>query len=45
MLFFYKLIRRRNEWGPSWGEHTMGVIKAIGYSDQETQNFREVKTI
>ena len=30
---------------PSRGEHTIEVLKAIGYSDKEIQHFREVKAI
>ena len=30
---------------PSWGEHTMEVLKEIGYSEKEIQHFKEVKAI
>jgi crotonobetainyl-CoA:carnitine CoA-transferase CaiB-like acyl-CoA transferase len=30
---------------PSWGEHTIEVLKEIGYSDKEIQHFKEVKAI
>ncbi len=30
---------------PRWGEHTMEVLKAIGYSEKEIQHFKEVKAI
>ena len=30
---------------PLWGEHTLEVLKAIGYSDKEIEHFREVKAI
>jgi crotonobetainyl-CoA:carnitine CoA-transferase CaiB-like acyl-CoA transferase len=30
---------------PSWGEHTMEVLKGIGYSDKEIEHFKEVKAI
>jgi crotonobetainyl-CoA:carnitine CoA-transferase CaiB-like acyl-CoA transferase len=30
---------------PAWGEHTMEVLKAIGYSEEEIQHFKEVKAI
>ena len=30
---------------PAWGEHTMEVLKAIGYSEEEIKHFREVKAI
>lgn len=30
---------------PKWGEHTVEVLGAIGYSEKEIQHFREVKAI
>ena len=30
---------------PAWGEHTMEVLKAIGYSEEEIEHFKEVKAI
>jgi crotonobetainyl-CoA:carnitine CoA-transferase CaiB-like acyl-CoA transferase len=30
---------------PAWGEHTTEVLKAIGYSEEEINHFREVKAI
>lgn len=30
---------------PAWGEHTMEVLKAIGYSEEEIKHFKEVKAI
>jgi crotonobetainyl-CoA:carnitine CoA-transferase CaiB-like acyl-CoA transferase len=30
---------------PRWGEHTLEVLKAIGYSDKEIQHFKEVEAI
>ncbi|MEW6374708.1 MAG: CaiB/BaiF CoA-transferase family protein [Thermodesulfobacteriota bacterium] len=30
---------------PAWGEHTIEILKAIGYSEKEIQYFREVKAI
>jgi crotonobetainyl-CoA:carnitine CoA-transferase CaiB-like acyl-CoA transferase len=30
---------------PAWGEHTMEVLKAIGYSEEEINHFKEVKAI
>jgi crotonobetainyl-CoA:carnitine CoA-transferase CaiB-like acyl-CoA transferase len=30
---------------PAWGEHTMEVLKAIGYSENEIKHFQEVKAI
>ncbi len=30
---------------PRWGEHTMEVLKAIGYSEKQIQHFKEVKAI
>jgi crotonobetainyl-CoA:carnitine CoA-transferase CaiB-like acyl-CoA transferase len=30
---------------PRWGEHTMEVLKAIGYSEKEIQRFKEVKAV
>ncbi len=30
---------------PRWGEHTMEVLKAMGYSEKEIQHFKEVKAI
>jgi crotonobetainyl-CoA:carnitine CoA-transferase CaiB-like acyl-CoA transferase len=30
---------------PRFGEHTMDVLKEIGYSDKEIQHFKEVKAI
>jgi crotonobetainyl-CoA:carnitine CoA-transferase CaiB-like acyl-CoA transferase len=30
---------------PAWGEHTMEVLKAIGYSENEIKHFKEVKAI
>ena len=30
---------------PSWGEHTMEVLKEIGYSEEEIKHFIEVKAI
>jgi len=30
---------------PVWGEHTMEVLKAIGYSEEEIKHFKEVKAI
>jgi crotonobetainyl-CoA:carnitine CoA-transferase CaiB-like acyl-CoA transferase len=30
---------------PTWGEHTMEVLKAIGYSEEEIEHFKEVKAI
>jgi hypothetical protein len=28
-----------------WGEHTIEVLKAIGYSEEEIKHFKEVKAI
>lgn len=30
---------------PAWGEHTMEVLKAIGYSEEEIKQFKELKAI
>jgi crotonobetainyl-CoA:carnitine CoA-transferase CaiB-like acyl-CoA transferase len=30
---------------PRYGEHTMEVLKAVGYSEEEIQHFKEVKVI
>jgi crotonobetainyl-CoA:carnitine CoA-transferase CaiB-like acyl-CoA transferase len=30
---------------PAWGEHTMEVLEAIGYSEEEIKHFKEVKAI
>ena len=30
---------------PSWGEHTMEVLKAIGYSKEDIEHLKEVKAI
>jgi len=30
---------------PRWGEHTLEVLKSIGYSDKEIQRFKEVNAI
>jgi len=30
---------------PAWGEHTIEVLKTIGYSEEEIKRFREVKAI
>ncbi len=30
---------------PRWGEHTMEVLKAIGYSEKQIQHFKEAKAI
>jgi crotonobetainyl-CoA:carnitine CoA-transferase CaiB-like acyl-CoA transferase len=30
---------------PTYGEHTIEVLKAVGYSDKEIQHFKEVKAI
>jgi crotonobetainyl-CoA:carnitine CoA-transferase CaiB-like acyl-CoA transferase len=30
---------------PAWGEHTMEVLKAIGYSEEEIKQFQELKAI
>jgi len=30
---------------PAWGEHTMEVLKAIGYSEEEIKHFKGVKAI
>jgi len=30
---------------PGWGEHTMEVLKAIGYSEKEIKHFKEAKAI
>jgi len=30
---------------PAWGEHTMEVLKVIGYSEEEIKHFKEVKAI
>ncbi|MDI7258495.1 MAG: CaiB/BaiF CoA-transferase family protein [Thermodesulfobacteriota bacterium] len=30
---------------PLWGEHTVEILKQIGYSDKEIQHFKEVKAI
>jgi len=30
---------------PGWGEHTMEVLKEIGYSEKEIQHLKEVKAI
>ena len=30
---------------PAWGEHTMEVLKEIGYSEEEIKHFKEVKAI
>ena len=30
---------------PSWGEHTMEVLKEVGYSEKEIKQFKEVKAI
>ncbi len=30
---------------PAWGEHTMEVLKEIGYSEEEIKHFKEMKAI
>ncbi len=30
---------------PAWGEHTMEVLKAVGYSEEEIKHFKEAKAI
>jgi len=30
---------------PAWGENTMEVLKAIGYSEEEIRHFKEIKAI
>jgi crotonobetainyl-CoA:carnitine CoA-transferase CaiB-like acyl-CoA transferase len=30
---------------PAWGEHTIEVLKAMGYSEEEIKDFKEVKAI
>lgn len=30
---------------PAWGEHTIDVLKEIGYSEEEIKHFKEVKAI
>jgi crotonobetainyl-CoA:carnitine CoA-transferase CaiB-like acyl-CoA transferase len=30
---------------PAWGEHTIEVLKAMGYSEEEIKHFKEVKAI
>jgi crotonobetainyl-CoA:carnitine CoA-transferase CaiB-like acyl-CoA transferase len=30
---------------PSWGEHTIDVLKEIGYSDSDIKRFKQVKAI
>jgi crotonobetainyl-CoA:carnitine CoA-transferase CaiB-like acyl-CoA transferase len=30
---------------PEWGEHTLEVLKEIGYSDEEIERFKEVKAV
>lgn len=30
---------------PSWGEHTMEVLKEVGYSEEEIKQFKELKAI
>ncbi len=30
---------------PAWGQHTMEVLKGMGYSEEEIKHFKEVKAI